>query len=73
MSSSRRSFGRAGKALRAWQARQRLVAGLGTLATAVAVGVPTDVVPTPCSAARYPCSGGTIPPSPSPPSWQASC
>ncbi|MEV7110765.1 hypothetical protein [Streptomyces anulatus] len=47
MSSSRRSFGRAGKALRAWQARQWLVAGLGALATAVAVGVPTDVVPTP--------------------------
>ncbi|MGC5530988.1 hypothetical protein [Streptomyces sp. SR-10] len=47
MSSSRRSFGRAGKAMRAWQARQWLVAGLGALATAVAVGVPTDVVPTP--------------------------
>ncbi|MEU2067774.1 hypothetical protein [Streptomyces anulatus] len=47
MSSSRRSFGRAAKALRAWQARQWLVAGLGALATAVAVGVPTDVVPTP--------------------------
>lgn len=47
MSSSRRSFGRAGQALRAWQARQWLVAGLGALATAVAVGVPTDVVPTP--------------------------
>ncbi|MFH8666792.1 hypothetical protein ACH4F3_18125 [Streptomyces anulatus] len=47
MSSSRRSFGQAGKALRAWQSRQWLVAGLGALATAVAVGVPTDVVPTP--------------------------
>ncbi|MEU3704021.1 hypothetical protein AB0E82_17245 [Streptomyces anulatus] len=47
MSSSRRSFGRAGQALRAWQARQWLAAGLGALATAVAVGVPTDVVPTP--------------------------
>ncbi|MEU4173656.1 hypothetical protein [Streptomyces sp. NPDC026589] len=47
MSSSRRSWSRAGEALRAWQARQWLVAGLGALATAVAVGVPTDVVPTP--------------------------
>lgn len=47
MSSSRRSFSRAGKALRAWQARQWLVAWLGALATAVAVGAPTDVVPTP--------------------------
>lgn len=47
MSSSRRSFSRAGEALRAWQAGQWLVAGLGALATAVAVGVPTDVVPTP--------------------------
>ncbi|MFJ5044130.1 hypothetical protein [Streptomyces sp. NPDC088719] len=47
MSSSRRSLSRAGEALRAWQARQWLVAGLGALATAVAVGVPTDVVPTP--------------------------
>ncbi|MGW6289527.1 hypothetical protein [Streptomyces sp. NPDC055107] len=47
MSSSRRSLSRAGEALRAWRTRQWLVAGLGALATAVAVGVPTDVVPTP--------------------------
>ncbi|WP_405606893.1 hypothetical protein OG292_00065 [Streptomyces sp. NBC_01511] len=45
MSSSRRSLSRAGTALRVWQARQWLVAGLGALATAVAVGVPTAVVP----------------------------
>ncbi|WP_103533066.1 hypothetical protein [Streptomyces sp. SM11] len=47
MSSSRRSWSRAGKALRAWRPSQWLVAGLGALATALAVGVPTDVVPTP--------------------------
>ncbi|MFJ6615315.1 hypothetical protein ACIQPT_34130 [Streptomyces sp. NPDC091289] len=47
MSSSRRSWSGAGKALHAWRPRQWLVAGLGALATAVAVGVPTDVVPTP--------------------------
>ncbi|MGW4232474.1 hypothetical protein ACWEF9_24840 [Streptomyces sp. NPDC004980] len=47
MASSRRSFGRAGTALRTWQARQWLVAGIGALATAVAVGAPTDVVPNP--------------------------
>ncbi|WP_097870427.1 hypothetical protein [Streptomyces sp. rh34] len=47
MSSSQRSLSLAGKALRVWQARQWLVAGLGALATAVAVGVPTDVLPTP--------------------------
>jgi hypothetical protein len=47
MSSSRRSWSRAGQALRAWVPRQWLVAGLGALATAVAVGVPTAVVPTP--------------------------
>lgn len=45
MSSSRRSFSRAGQALRAWQSRQWCVAGVGALATAVAVGVPTAVVP----------------------------
>ncbi|GGX37017.1 hypothetical protein GCM10010297_67870 [Streptomyces malachitofuscus] len=47
MSSSRRSLGRAGGALRGWRARQWRVAGVGALATAVAVGAPTDVVPNP--------------------------
>ncbi|CAL9651280.1 hypothetical protein SUDANB176_06631 [Streptomyces sp. enrichment culture] len=47
MSSSRRSLSRAGGALRGWRARQWWVAGAGALATAVAVGVPTDVVPNP--------------------------
>ncbi|MER5988430.1 hypothetical protein [Streptomyces sp. NPDC001787] len=47
MSSSRRSFGRAGEALRAWRTRQWCVAGVGALATAVVVGAPTDVVPNP--------------------------
>lgn len=46
MPSPRRSWSRAGKALCVWRPRQWLVAGLGALATAVAVGVPTDVVPT---------------------------
>jgi len=47
MSSSQRSLSLAGTTLRMWRARQWLVAGLGALATAVAVGVPTDVLPTP--------------------------
>ncbi|WP_411094696.1 hypothetical protein [Streptomyces sp. 021-3] len=37
----------AGAALGTWRARQWAVAALGALATALVVGVPTDVVPTP--------------------------
>lgn len=47
MPSSPRSWSRAGAALRMWRSRQWTVAGLGALATAVLVGVPTDVVPSP--------------------------
>ncbi|MFE5602242.1 hypothetical protein ACFQ8O_24020 [Streptomyces coelicoflavus] len=47
MSSSPRSFRRAGEALRGWRSRQWTVAGAGALATAVLVGAPTDVVPNP--------------------------
>ncbi|WP_328563241.1 hypothetical protein [Streptomyces coelicoflavus] len=47
MSSSPRSWRRAGKALRGWRSRQWAVAGAGALATAVLVGTPTDVVPNP--------------------------
>jgi hypothetical protein len=47
MSSSPRSPRLAGAALRTWRARQWAVAALGALATALVVGVPTDVVPTP--------------------------
>ncbi|MBQ0826205.1 hypothetical protein [Streptomyces tagetis] len=54
MSSSRRSLVRAGRSLRAWRAGQWWVAGLGALATAVAVGVPTAVVPNPLFARSVP-------------------
>ncbi|MFE9362654.1 hypothetical protein ACFYNN_07455 [Streptomyces sp. NPDC006978] len=47
MSSSPRSWSRAGAALRGWQTRQWTVAGVGALATAILVGAPTDVVPNP--------------------------
>ncbi|WP_186779497.1 hypothetical protein [Streptomyces salinarius] len=47
MSSSRRSWRRAGEALRGWRSRQWTVAGAGALATAILVGAPTDVVPNP--------------------------
>ncbi|MER7485101.1 hypothetical protein ABTY20_04000 [Streptomyces sp. NPDC126497] len=47
MSSSSRSWSRAGTALRGWRSRQWAVAGAGALATAILVGVPTDVVPNP--------------------------
>ncbi|MFH8708793.1 hypothetical protein [Streptomyces rubrogriseus] len=47
MSSSPRSWRRAGTALRGWRSRQWTVAGAGALATAVLVGAPTDVVPNP--------------------------
>lgn len=47
MSSSPRSWRRAGAALSAWQTRQWAVAGAGALATALLVGAPTDVVPNP--------------------------
>ncbi|MFI8087438.1 hypothetical protein ACIF9R_03850 [Streptomyces sp. NPDC086080] len=47
MSSSPRSWSRAGAALRGWQTRQWAVAGAGALATAILVGAPTDVVPNP--------------------------
>ncbi|MFD8230952.1 hypothetical protein ACFV20_03475 [Streptomyces sp. NPDC059696] len=47
MSSSPRSWRRAGAALRGWRTRQWTVAGLGALATAILVGAPTDVVPNP--------------------------
>ncbi|MFI0575254.1 hypothetical protein [Streptomyces tendae] len=47
MSSSPRSWRRAGTALRAWRSGQWTVAGAGALATAVLVGAPTDVVPNP--------------------------
>ncbi|MFC9950911.1 hypothetical protein ACFVIN_10365 [Streptomyces prasinus] len=47
MSSSARSWSRAGAALRRWRSRQWAVAGVGALATAVLVGAPTDVVPNP--------------------------
>ncbi|WP_031089179.1 hypothetical protein [Streptomyces sp. NRRL WC-3549] len=47
MSSSPRSVSRAATALRSWQVRQWAVAGLGALATALVVGVPTAVVPSP--------------------------
>ncbi|MFC8374184.1 hypothetical protein ACFUIT_40650 [Streptomyces sp. NPDC057239] len=47
MSSSSRSWSRAGAALRGWRFRQWAVAGVGALATAVLVGAPTDVVPNP--------------------------
>ncbi|MBT3156161.1 hypothetical protein KQH42_19330 [Streptomyces sp. CHA1] len=47
MSSSPRSWRRAGAALRAWRTRQWTVAGVGALATAIPVGAPTDVVPNP--------------------------
>ncbi|MBW3703747.1 hypothetical protein DTB58_06220 [Streptomyces griseus] len=47
MPSSPSSWSRAGAALRTWRTRQWTVAGLGALATAVLVGVPTDVVPSP--------------------------
>ncbi|WP_406386086.1 hypothetical protein [Streptomyces sp. NBC_01618] len=47
MSSSPRSLSRAGMALRAWGPRQWATAGAGALTTAVLVGVPTDVVPSP--------------------------
>ncbi|MFF3286368.1 hypothetical protein [Streptomyces sp. NPDC003023] len=47
MSSSSRSWRRAGTALRGWRTRQWTVAGAGALATAVLVGAPTDVVPNP--------------------------
>ncbi|MCV2465045.1 hypothetical protein OEB94_37880 [Streptomyces sp. ICN988] len=47
MSSSRRSWRRAGEALRGWRSRQWTVAGAGALATAILVGAPTDVLPNP--------------------------
>ncbi|MFC5241107.1 hypothetical protein [Streptomyces atrovirens] len=47
MSSSSRSWSRAGTALRGWRPRQWAVAGVGALATAILVGAPTDVVPNP--------------------------
>ncbi|WP_282689828.1 MULTISPECIES: hypothetical protein [unclassified Streptomyces] len=47
MSSSPRSWRRAGETLGAWRARQWMVVGAGALATAVLVGVPTAVVPNP--------------------------
>lgn len=47
MSSSPRSWRRAGTALRGWRSRQWTVTGAGALATAVLVGAPTDVVPNP--------------------------
>ncbi|MFI2413663.1 hypothetical protein [Streptomyces sp. NPDC018947] len=47
MSPSPRSWNRAGAALRGWRTRQWAVAGAGALATAILVGVPTDVVPNP--------------------------
>ena len=47
MSSSPRSWSRAGAALRGWRTRQWTVAGVGALATAILVGAPTDVVPNP--------------------------
>ncbi|MYU22490.1 hypothetical protein [Streptomyces sp. SID8352] len=47
MSSSPRSWRRAGTALRGWRSRQWTVAGLGALTTAALVGVPTAVVPSP--------------------------
>ncbi|MEV8128750.1 hypothetical protein AB0P07_32665 [Streptomyces sp. NPDC085944] len=47
MSSSRRSWRRAGEALSGWRSRQWTVAGAGALATALLVGAPTDVVPNP--------------------------
>ncbi|MBO1287029.1 hypothetical protein ACH4MU_10410 [Streptomyces albidoflavus] len=47
MSSSPRSPRLAGAALGTWRARQWAVAALGALATALVVGVSTDVVPTP--------------------------
>ncbi|MEU9616803.1 MULTISPECIES: hypothetical protein [Streptomyces] len=47
MSSSPRSWSRAGATLRTWRARQWAVVGLGALATALVVGVPTAVVPSP--------------------------
>ncbi|MET9352617.1 hypothetical protein ABZY14_06275 [Streptomyces sp. NPDC006617] len=47
MSSSPRSWRRAGTALRDWRSRQWIVAGAAAPATAVLVGAPTDVVPNP--------------------------
>ncbi|MER5990852.1 MULTISPECIES: hypothetical protein [Streptomyces] len=47
MSSSARSLSRAGTALRGWRPRQWATAGAGALMTAVVIGVPTDVVPSP--------------------------
>ncbi|MER6103799.1 hypothetical protein ABT115_16095 [Streptomyces sp. NPDC001832] len=47
MSSSPRSLSRAVLALRDWQLRQWAVAGAGALLSALAVGVPTDVIPNP--------------------------
>ncbi|WP_406724286.1 hypothetical protein WJ438_06055 [Streptomyces sp. GD-15H] len=47
MSSSPRSLSRAGMALRGWRPRQWATAGVGALMTAVVIGVPTDVVPSP--------------------------
>ncbi|MEU2897459.1 hypothetical protein AB0O72_02535 [Streptomyces sp. NPDC088106] len=47
MSSSPRSWSRAGTALRGWRTRQWAVAGAGALVTAIVVGAPTDVVPNP--------------------------
>lgn len=47
MSSSTRSLSRAGSTLRDWRLRQWAVAGAGALLSALAVGMPTDVIPNP--------------------------
>ncbi|MFJ3712395.1 hypothetical protein OG204_14455 [Streptomyces sp. NBC_01387] len=61
MSSSPRSLSRAGSALRHWQRHQWAAAGAGTLLTAVLVGVPTDVIPTPLFSRSVPVQGWNYP------------
>ncbi|WP_326694716.1 hypothetical protein [Streptomyces sp. NBC_01766] len=61
MSSSPRSLSRAGSALRHWQRHQWFAAGAGTLLTAVLVGVPTDVIPTPLFSRSVPVQGWNYP------------
>lgn len=61
MPSSSRSLRRAGSALALWQPRQWAVAGAGAAATALLIGVPTAVVPSPLFSREVPVQWWNIP------------